>query len=216
VDEADPDAPAGRVLVLHPERFVRDAIVTALAKTDDLRCVGTTLGEDADDVDAVLVGFNWLDRAAVDELRGLRQRMPNATVVAVVRTADEAHLATAVELGVVVAPTAAPLDLVLDGVRGRDRSTLDAWHRDAARRAEATNLSPRELEVLRLIGDGLTSDTVARRLGITSHTCRDHLKRLRAKLDAATTLQAVVTAARLGILPAFAPGDGRRGIRVET
>ena len=196
-----------KVLVLHPEPFVRDSVLAVLAGTADLECIGVELNGHEPELDAVLVGFHWLDRDAVSELRALRRRLPKATLVAVVRTADERHLAAAAELDVVVVPTAAPLTLALEGLRGHDAGPLDTWHREATRRAAESHLSPRELEVLRLLADGLTSDTIARRLGITTYTCRDHLKRLRAKLDCSTTLQAVVIAARLGMLPGLAPAQ---------
>ncbi|MGH9116516.1 MAG: response regulator transcription factor [Acidimicrobiales bacterium] len=106
-------------------------------------------------------------------------------------------------------PTAAPHALALDGLRGHHTDRLDSWHRVTASRAAEPRLSPRELEVLRLLADGLTSDTIARRLGITTNTCRDHLKRLRSKLDCSTTLQVVVIAARLGLLPGLAPAHDR-------
>jgi DNA-binding CsgD family transcriptional regulator len=197
------------VLVLHPEPLVRDSLLAALHATLDLTGAVTTIDDTNPQVDAVLIGFDWLDDDAVVELRRLRGRLADATIVAVVRAANEQHLEAAAELGVTVAPTATPLSIVLDGLRGVGEGALAAWHDDAARRAAGLNLSPRELEVLRLMADGLTPDAAARELGITSHTCRDHLKRLRAKLGCASTLQAVVTAARLGILPAFGPAHGR-------
>jgi two-component system response regulator DesR len=195
------------VLVLHSEPLVRDALRSALSATDELVCSGVEPQGDVSAVDAVLVGFDWLDGDAVAELHRLRDRYPDATMVAVVRTADEQQVTAAVGLGATVVPTTAPLRVVLDGLRGRDDATPGAWRVEAARRASAARLSPRELDVLRLTADGLPADAVARRLGITSHTCRDHLKRLRAKLGCVTTLQVVVTAARLGILPGF--GSGR-------
>jgi DNA-binding CsgD family transcriptional regulator len=198
-----------RVLVLHPEPFVRDSFLAALDMTDDLVCVGTAINGTAPEPDAVLCGFDWLDADATAELGRLRDLLPVASMVAVVRTAHEEHLSAAADLDVRVAPTTTPLALVLDGLRGLDPTRLDEWRDDATRRATEARLSPRELEVLRLTADGLTPDTVARRLGITNHTCRDHLKRLRTKLDCATTLQVVVTAARLGILPALGPTDVR-------
>ena len=201
--------PPQRVLVLHPEPFIRDSFLAALDITDDLVYAGVAIDGPAPDLDAVLCGFDWLDADAIAELGRLRLLLPVATMVAVVRTADEEHVSAAADLDVRVAPTTTPLELVLDGLRGVDPERLDQWRDAATRRATKAGLSPRELEVLRLTADGLTPDTVARRLGITSHTCRDHLKRLRTKLDCVTTLQVVVTAARLGILPALGPTDVR-------
>lgn len=57
-------------------------------------------------------------------------------------------------------------------------------------------LSPREREVLLLIGDGYSRDEIARRLGITHWTVDDHRKHARDKLGAASTTQAVVMLVR--------------------
>jgi DNA-binding CsgD family transcriptional regulator len=198
------------VLILHPERFVRDSLLLAIERTDDLSCAGVELVRPLPYADAILVGFHWLDRRAGTRLRDLRSRFSEARIVAVVRAADHHQLAAAAELGAVVLPTVAPLSVVLDALRGEDVMAADPWRHYANRVASEPKLSARELEVLRLVGDGLTSDTVARHLGITNNTCRDHLKKLRAKLDCSTTLQAVVTAARLGMLPGFAPAELRR------
>lgn len=61
-------------------------------------------------------------------------------------------------------------------------------------------LTPREREILELLRDGLDATRIARQLGISIHTVRDHLKRIRQKLGVQSQLQAVVKAASLGLL----------------
>jgi DNA-binding NarL/FixJ family response regulator len=63
-------------------------------------------------------------------------------------------------------------------------------------------LTPREMEVLKLLGSGLDPRTIARQLSISLHTCRGYVKSMLAKLDCHSQLEAVVTASRLGLLPA--------------
>lgn len=64
----------------------------------------------------------------------------------------------------------------------------------------ATSLTSRELEVLNLLGDGKDSRTIARLLGISPHTSRDHVKSILAKLECSSQLDAVVVASRAGII----------------
>lgn len=64
----------------------------------------------------------------------------------------------------------------------------------------AIRLSHRQLQVLRLMALGRRTAQIAAELGITEHTVRNHIRHLRAKLDARTQLDAVVAAMRLGIL----------------
>lgn len=63
-----------------------------------------------------------------------------------------------------------------------------------------TPLSPRELEVLRLIADGLANKQIAARLGISEHTVKFHVASVFAKLRASTRAEAVMSGARRGMI----------------
>ena len=57
-----------------------------------------------------------------------------------------------------------------------------------------------ELEVLNLLSDGITNKEIASRLGITEHTIKFHVNAILGKLGAETRTEAVVHAAKLGIV----------------
>ncbi|MBV9879203.1 MAG: response regulator transcription factor [Gemmatirosa sp.] len=61
-------------------------------------------------------------------------------------------------------------------------------------------LSPREREVLALLAQGLANKAIAPRLGISEHTVKAHVASIFEKLHAGTRAEAVVTAARQGLL----------------
>jgi LuxR family maltose regulon positive regulatory protein len=61
-------------------------------------------------------------------------------------------------------------------------------------------LSEREIEVLRLIADGLTNQEVANRLYLSLHTVKAHARNIYAKLGVGSRTQAVARARALGIL----------------
>jgi DNA-binding NarL/FixJ family response regulator len=61
-------------------------------------------------------------------------------------------------------------------------------------------LTPRELEVLRMLADGSDARTIAKALGISVSTCRGYVKNLLLKLDAHTQLEAVVIATNHGLV----------------
>jgi DNA-binding CsgD family transcriptional regulator len=61
-------------------------------------------------------------------------------------------------------------------------------------------LTPRELEVLRLLAEGASNKIIARRLGISVHTAKFHVGQLLDKLDASGRTDAVAHAARLGVI----------------
>ena len=62
-------------------------------------------------------------------------------------------------------------------------------------------LTPREVEVLALLAEGLATRAMAERLGVTVHTVRNHVQTVIQKLDAHSKLEAVAAARRHGMLP---------------
>ena len=61
-------------------------------------------------------------------------------------------------------------------------------------------LTPRELEVLTLLAEGLSNKAIARRLGISVHTAKFHVGALIDKFDAVGRTDAVAHAARRGVI----------------
>jgi DNA-binding NarL/FixJ family response regulator len=61
-------------------------------------------------------------------------------------------------------------------------------------------LTPREAEVLTLVGQGMSNKAVARSLGISVHTVKFHLEALFAKLDATSRAEAVAKGLRDGVI----------------
>jgi DNA-binding NarL/FixJ family response regulator len=142
---------------------------------------------------------------------------------------EPARVRELVESGWIVVALASPgaaRDLVDAGARavlGRDASSaeleaatvagvrglfaLDAAARDEVLLARfergelpAEPLTPRELEVLALLAEGLSNRRVASRLGISENTVKFHVNALLEKLDADSRTEAVVRAARLGLV----------------
>lgn len=62
------------------------------------------------------------------------------------------------------------------------------------------SITPRELQVLQLLAEGLTNRAVANRLDVSEHTVKFHVNSILSKLDAQSRTEAVVTATRLGLI----------------
>lgn len=62
------------------------------------------------------------------------------------------------------------------------------------------NISKREMECLRLTANGLTSEEIAERLGLSVHTANQYLASTAQKLDATNRIHAVAKAIRLGLI----------------
>jgi DNA-binding NarL/FixJ family response regulator len=64
----------------------------------------------------------------------------------------------------------------------------------------AASLTPRELEVLQLLAEGLTNDRIGDRVGLSSRTVKTHVQNLLLKLDAGDRTGAVARGFRLGLI----------------
>jgi DNA-binding NarL/FixJ family response regulator len=67
-------------------------------------------------------------------------------------------------------------------------------------RQEVPALSARELQVLRLVAAGEGTNAIAGQLGLSVHTARNHIRNLMTKLGAHSRVEAVVMAARSGLI----------------
>jgi DNA-binding NarL/FixJ family response regulator len=79
----------------------------------------------------------------------------------------------------------------------RQRSARD---RQQERDRMAAEFTARELEVLELLAEGLDTTDMSERLGIAPHTIEWHVRHLIEKLKVHSKLQAVIAAARLGLI----------------
>lgn len=61
-------------------------------------------------------------------------------------------------------------------------------------------LTPREQEVLTLLAEGLANKAIAARLGISEHTAKFHVNAILAKLGVESRAEAIVRAARMGLV----------------
>ena len=89
-----------------------------------------------------------------------------------------------------------PVALFAKAVARQRRLAADQRQRETLQ-AEFT---PRELEVLRLLAEGHDTATMSRRLGIAPHTVEWHVRHVIEKLQVHSKLQALIAAARLGIV----------------
>lgn len=70
----------------------------------------------------------------------------------------------------------------------------------AATRENPAGLTPREVEVLRLLAEGLRNAQIAQRLVVSEKTVDHHVSAILRKLDVGTRGEAAARAARLGLI----------------
>lgn len=159
--------------------------------------------------DVALVDLGLPDFSGVELARRLRDACPETRIVVLTGSLDLAFFSEAMEAGASGYLTKeSSLDDVIDAIRaaheGRVVVPASVMERLLAAKAPDTglgaDLTPRELEVLSLMGRGYDAKQVANTLGISWHTSRSYTKNILLKLDAHSALQAVSVATRLGIL----------------
>jgi HD-GYP domain-containing protein (c-di-GMP phosphodiesterase class II) len=80
-----------------------------------------------------------------------------------------------------------------------------AGHRVPRRRQGPAGLTPREVEVLRMLARGLSNREIARQLVITPKTVSNHVEHIYSKIGASTRASAALFAMRSGLLPEEEP-----------
>ncbi len=104
----------------------------------------------------------------------------------------------------IVVLTSAYLDLSADTIielHIQATRTMIAMLQNDVRYSKASELlSEREITCLQMAGDGLTSEEVAERLGLSVHTVNAYLGAATTKLDSVNRIQAIAKAIRLGYI----------------
>jgi two-component system, NarL family, response regulator YdfI len=100
----------------------------------------------------------------------------------------------------------AAVEAAAGGLAAMDAHELEALLASAAgtpaleTSAEASALTPRELEVLRMMAEGAANKTIAWKLGISEHTVKFHVASILGKLEAGTRTEAVTIGIRKGLV----------------
>ena len=212
-----------RVLLVDDQRLILDALSRLLANEPDIRIVGlaSSVAETAayagEPVDVALVDYRLRDGTGVDATRAIKSRWPFARVVMLTAVEDDETVYESIQagadgyltkdraaeevVGTVRAARAGEMLLprsVIMAIARRLAETKD-HDRDAASTPDE-RLTPRELEVLRALTEGLSTPEICASLAITPNTLRTHVQNIMGKLHVHSKLGAVAFALRHGLV----------------
>ena len=205
---------AARILIVDDHPLTREALSSLLGAHgfDVLGCASD--GEEAIveagrlRPDLVLLDLSMPGLDGLGALPRLREASPESEVVVLTASGTEENLLAAIRAGAAgyLLKTEPPeriasfLDGVVDGEAALSgsiaRRLLDQVRSGKGREggvpdAIASSLSARELEVLLLLDEHLGTDEIARRLYISEHTVRSHVKSLLRKLGVSSRREAL-------------------------
>jgi DNA-binding NarL/FixJ family response regulator len=142
------------------------------------------------------------DGDGISAVKSILDRWPDTHVVML--SGDDGHdlMARAIEAGCVgMLAKDRPIDELLSAIRSASRGEL-VFRADEMNRllTHLRRLTQREIEVLRLLAEGLSTEKIASELFISIHTVRNHVSKILIKLGAHSKLEAVAIATRDKIL----------------
>lgn len=185
-------------------RVFTDALRLGLERQEDVAAVtvahsaGEALAHaHRTDFDAAIVDLDLPDMSGLDVVAALTGMSAGMCVVVLTAYGRPDLVERAAAAGAAAFLTkAGTLDCVLTALRtpAAARPPVDAGP------AGRVDLTHREQDVLRLLGQGRDPSGIAAELGISLHTVRGHVKAVMAKLGARSQLGAVVAAHRRGLI----------------
>jgi DNA-binding NarL/FixJ family response regulator len=202
------------VVLVDDHDLIRQGLSRAFERQSDFRVAGEA-GSVAEAAaltaavkpDVVVTDVRLPDGTGLDLVRKLRESNPTLGLVVLTMYAGDEQLFAALEAGAsAFVAKDAPAEDVVAAARHSlvaPRSFTAANLADAMRRRmepRGPQLSPRELEVLGLLAEGLGVAAIARKLYVSESTAKTHISKIYEKLGAANRAQAIMKAVRTGLI----------------
>lgn len=208
---------AARILVVDDHELVAEAVARAIGAEPDLEVVAV-VGTAAEAIAAVrslrpavvVMDVRLPDGSGIDATARITTEFPETHVVMLTGFADGGVLARALEAGCAgfvakegrFTELLATIRSVLTGVVHVPPHLLDGLvaHLRPRPAEVGTDLTARELEILRMLAAGHSTKAMVEELALSIHTVRNHVRSVLSKLRARSRLEAVAVATRHGLI----------------
>jgi len=205
-----------RLLVADDEELARAGVVSMVRGTDiEVVCQADNMEQAvkralSDRVDVALFDIRMGGQNMLENIAQIKRQRPDLAVIMFSASDSLADISQAHQLGAdgYLCKTASR-DEILEAIR-RAASGKETWSRQQRRRVrstvltrdtgDGTALTPRELEVLKLVAEGLANEEIAEKLDVNVETVKHHVKHILSKIGVEQRVQAALWAVRLGIV----------------
>ncbi|BEV00457.1 response regulator transcription factor [Novosphingobium olei] len=200
-----------RILIADDHPMLREGVAAVIGLQTDMVVVGeAATGADAIHLfeelrpDLVLMDIQMPEMSGVQALETIRARHPDARIIILTTYSGDAKALAAMRAG-------AAGFLLKSSLRRELLNAIRAVHRgqrhlhpdvaqEIALHAIEDPLTPREIDILRMIAAGHANKQVAWKLGVAEETIKSNIKSIFAKLHVSDRTHAVTVAARRGII----------------
>lgn len=215
-----------RVLVAEDHEITRTGLCLTLGQVEGIEVVGDAAdGQSAAQKaislrpDVVLMDIRMPTMDGIESTRSIKESLPDTKVLILTSYADDIDVIGALDAGadgyclktINKEKLVTAIQAVYDRAAWLDQEVAGRILRGrlATRKSEGQlGLSEREMEVLRLIVEGLTNQGIADRLCLSVETIKTHVRHVMEKLGVSDRTQAAVKAIQVGLVE-----SGARAVR---
>lgn len=201
-----------RVVIVEDHEITRNGIAAVLGRAGIVTVGEAGTGGEATEIiererpDVVLLDIRLPDQLGIETLRAIRERFPDVPVMILTSHSDPHLVEVALDSGadgfllkrIESAKLPSFVRRVAAGERVLDPDVVQLMEQaEAVRDQRLGALSPRELEVLELVAQGLTNRELAQRLSLSEKTAKNYVSSMLKKLRINTRSGAAAYMARI-------------------
>jgi DNA-binding NarL/FixJ family response regulator len=200
-----------RILTVDDHPLLREGIATLVNAEADMKLVAeASNGQQAIQMfrshrpDVTLMDLQMPDMNGIDAIAEIRREFPDARIIVLTTYTGDAQVLGALKAGARAYLLKADVHLelleVIRSVHAGHKRVPPQIAAELAEHAGDDPLSPREIDVLRLIAIGKSNKLIADQLSISEATAKTHVANILSKLGANDRTHAVTIATKRGII----------------